>query len=80
MVRVVGGGFDKRDHEHLLAAKVSTSSSNFYRVYPSNDCSRANNRGRKGQFETLVQVVAAGFDTTSEQSNILTKITKMEAF
>ena len=71
--KVVGRGFDKRDREHLLASKASTPSSNFYRAYPSKDCSRAKKCGRKGQFESLVQVVAAGFDATSEHVKYIDK-------
>ena len=70
---VVGRGFDKRDREHLLASKASTPSSNVYHVYPSNDYSRAKKCGRKGQFESLVQVVAAGFDATSEHIKYIDK-------
>lgn len=64
--KVVGRGYDKRDGEHVLASKASTPTCTFYRLYPSNESSRAKKRGRKGHFESLVQVVAAGFDATSE--------------
>ena len=68
--KVAGRGFSTRDEEHKKAAKESRPSSTFYRLYPSKESTRAKCR-RRGHFESLVQVIAAGFDPTSEEVDLL---------
>ncbi len=60
--KVSGQGFSKRDKEHLKCVKAATASSHFYRVFPSLSSPRASKQGKKGTFESLTQVIAAGFD------------------
>ena len=50
----------------MKAAKESIPTSTFYRRYPSKLSERATKRVRKWHFENLLQVVAVGFDPTSE--------------
>ena len=66
--KVVGRGFRKRNNEHLSEAKKPTPSSRFYRWWPSAHSDRAQNRGIKGHFEHLVQLVAVGFDPNCEEA------------
>ena len=70
--KVAGRGFVSRGDEHIVAAKAARPSSTLYRLYPSKDSPRANKK-RKGHFESLSQVVAAGFDAKSEQADMLDK-------
>ncbi len=70
--KVAGRGFVSRGDEHVAAAKAARPSSTLYRLYPSKDSPRANKK-RKGHFESLSQVVAAGFDAKSEQADMLDK-------
>ena len=63
--KVGGRGFAERDKDHISGAKAARPSSRFYRLYPSKESSRATSK-RKGHFESLLQVVAAGFDPKSE--------------
>ena len=69
--KVVGRGFGKRNDEHLSEAKKPTPSSRFYRWWPSAHSERAQNRGIKGHFEHLVQLVAVGFDPNCEEAKCL---------
>ena len=68
--KVAGRGFLDRHKDHLRGAKESRPLSTFYRSYPSELSSRANNT-RRGHFESLVQYVAASFDRNSEEANNL---------
>jgi hypothetical protein len=42
-------------------------------MYPSSTCVRAHNRGSKGTFESLQQVVGAGWSPTSDVAKLLDK-------
>ena len=70
--KVGGRGFISRHDEHLKKSKESTPSSDLYRLYPSKESTRAENK-RDGHFESLLQVVAAGFDPTCEEVAALDK-------
>ena len=69
----VGRGFDVRNGEHLKEAKKPIPSSKFYRRWPSRESSRAGNKGIKGHFECLTQVIAAGFDNDAEELQYLNR-------
>lgn len=71
--KVAGRDMVVRNDEHLLEAKKDTPSSNLYRLWPSNHSMRAKKRGIKGNFESLLQVVAVGWDPTCEQAKYLDK-------
>ena len=71
--KVAGRGYVVRGDEHLKGAKESIPTSPFYRRYPSKLSERAAKCVRKGHFENLLQVVAAGFDPTSELLDYLEK-------
>ena len=64
--KVAGRGFLERNNDHVKGSKEARPSSAFYRYYPSKQSDRAT-RKRRGQFESLVQVIAAGFDPKSEE-------------
>jgi hypothetical protein len=49
------------------------ASSHFYDMYPSSTCLRVKNRGSKGTFECLQQVVGAGWSPTSDVAKLLDK-------
>lgn len=70
--KVAGRGFVVRGDEHLKSSKAARPSSKLYRLYPSKESVRATNR-RRGHFESLLQVIAAGFDPTSEEMSSLEK-------
>lgn len=63
--KVGGRGFVERGNDHVKGSKENRPSSGFYRLYPSKESSRSNNK-RRGYFESLIQFVAAGFDPKSE--------------
>jgi hypothetical protein len=50
----------------LVASKEEKSSSHFYFMYPSTEGNRKDKRDKLGSFEHPTQVIAAGFDPTSE--------------
>ncbi len=52
--------------EHLAESKYDKSSSYFYFMYPTRHRKRQDTREKLGCFEHLTQVIAAGFDPTSE--------------
>jgi len=64
--KVNGRGFGVRHAEHKKCASDALSSSFFYLVFPLKNSIRASKRDRRGIFESLEQVVAAGFDSKSE--------------
>ncbi len=59
-------GFQARHDEHLVVSKEEKSSSHFYFMYPSTEGKTKDKREKLGSFEHLNQVIAAGFDPTSE--------------
>ena len=63
--KVAGRGFVDRSNDHMTAAKVPRPLSTFYRLYPSKELIGTNSK-RRGYFEPLLQIVAAGFDLKSE--------------
>ena len=76
--KVAGRGMVVRGNEHLKAAKAAVPTSTMYRLYPSKESVRANNK-RDGHFESLIQFVAAGFDIRRVNMSVsLIRITKME--
>ena len=70
--KVAGRGFATRNEEHVKAAKNSRPSSTFYRLYPSKESTRTKSR-KRGYFESLTQVVAAGMDPACEEIETLDK-------
>ncbi len=64
--KVVRRGFQARHDKHFAASKKEKSSSHFYFMYPSTEGKRKDKRDKLGSFEHLTQVIAAGFDPTSE--------------
>ena len=69
--KVVGRGFAERHDEHSKCAKAKSTSSHFYSKFLSLDSPRANSKGTVGSFESLLQVVAVGFDPTHEVAQYL---------
>ncbi len=59
-----GRGFTIRGKEHFEESKKVMYSLHFYNLYPSSCCPRAFKRGTKGTFDTLQQVIAAGWSPT----------------
>jgi hypothetical protein len=59
-------GFQARHYKHLVESKDDKSSSHFYFMYPSRHGKSQDKRDKLGCFEHLTQVIAAGFDPTSE--------------
>ncbi len=50
----------------MAESKKDKPESEFYLLYPSKHCRRSDKRELLGHFENLTQVVAAGFDASSE--------------
>jgi hypothetical protein len=71
--KVVRHGFGARHSEHLAASKEEKSLSHFYFMYPSSEGKRQEKRDKLGSFESLTQVIAAGFDPTSEHAKLVDK-------
>ena len=69
--KVGGRGYSSRDGEHLKEAMKPIPTSRFYRWWPSERLERAQNKGIRGHFEHLVQLVAVGYDPKSEQTTYL---------
>lgn len=68
-------GFAKRHEDHEKnAKKANHNNSNFYHNYPSKEIlDQIHFRGRLGFFESLEQLIAAGFDHNSEDALLLDK-------
>jgi hypothetical protein len=64
--KVVRSGFLVRYSKHLAESKKDKSSSHFYFMYPSRHGNRNDKQDKLGCFEHLIQVIAAGFDPTSQ--------------
>ena len=75
--KVGGRGFVERGADHMKGSKekIPSSISTFYRLYPSRESTRANNK-RRGHFESLLQVVGAGFDPKGEHVGNIDKYFK----
>ncbi|KAL7545663.1 hypothetical protein ACHAWF_009011, partial [Thalassiosira exigua] len=71
--KVVGRGFGVRNDEHEKCAEAHAATSLFYRLFPSLFSPRASKKGKKGVFESLIQLVAAGFDRDHEVAHLLDK-------
>ena len=71
--KVNGRRVSVRDSEHLVGAKARSASSHFYRMYPSSESPRATKRGKQGLFENLQQIIAAGYDPSSDLAQNLHK-------
>lgn len=69
--KVTRRGFIARGKEHFEGAKKVTASLHFYDMYPSSTCTRALNWGTKGTFESLQQVIGAGWVPTSDAAKLL---------
>jgi hypothetical protein len=69
--KVTRQGFIVQGKEHFEASKKLIPSSHFYNMYPSSTCFRAHKRGTKGSFESLQQVVAAGWSPTTDNAKLL---------
>lgn len=69
----ISKGFRVRHKEHEKLAKLNKATRKFYSRYPSIHSTRGRHI-RKGNFENLVQLVAAGFDQSNEeQMGLLTR-------
>jgi hypothetical protein len=51
--------------EHFDGSKKAIAGLNFYDMYPALPCCRAHNRGTRGTFDNLQQVIAARWSPTS---------------
>jgi hypothetical protein len=71
--KVVCRGFKEQGKEHLACVKEEKSLLHFYFLYPSMYGKRRDKRDKLGCFEYLTQVIAAGFDPSSEPAMILDK-------
>ncbi len=71
--KVVRQGFKEQGKEHLACAKEEKSLSHFYFLYPLMYGKSRDKRDKLGCFEHLTQVIAAGFDPSSEPAKILDK-------
>jgi hypothetical protein len=71
--KVNGRGVTVRDSEHLVGAKARSASSHFYCMYPSLESPRATKRGKQGLFENLQQIIAVGYDPSSDLAQNLHK-------
>ena len=60
--KVTGEGVESRLKQHKSCAEAEIASSRFYEQYPSEKTSRAEKRDKRGCFEDLLPVFAAGFD------------------
>jgi hypothetical protein len=69
--KVTRRGFIAQGKEHFEGAKKVTASLHFYDMYPSSTCTRALNWGTKGTFESLQQVIGAGWVPTSDAAKLL---------
>jgi hypothetical protein len=58
--------FEARHCKHLATSKEEKSSTHFYFMYPLTKGKRRDRRDKLGCFKHLTQVIAAGFDPTSE--------------
>jgi hypothetical protein len=74
--KVVRRGFVDRHKEHMAESKKDKPESEFYLLYPSKHGRRCNRRELLGHFENLMQVVAAGFDASSEPAMFMNKNSK----
>ncbi len=64
-------GFTIQGKEHLEESNKVMYNSHFYYLYPSSCCPRAYKRGTKGTFDTLQQIIAAGWSPTSDSAKML---------
>ena len=71
--KVVRRGFVDRHKEHMAESKKDKPESEFYLLYPSKHGRRSDKRELLGHFENLTQVVAAGFDASSEPAMLMSK-------
>ena len=71
--KVVRRGFVDRHKEHMAESKKDKPESEFYLLYPSKHGRRSDKQELLGHFENLTQVVAAGFDASSEPAMFLSK-------
>jgi hypothetical protein len=78
--KVTHWGFTVHTKEHFDESKKVKSSTHFYDVYPLSTCPRANKMGTKGNFEILQQIIAAGWDPTSNPARIWTEVGRTAVF
>jgi hypothetical protein len=71
--KVVRRGFVVRHDEHYKSSQQDDPKLNFYLMYPSKDGKRSGRRGKLGYFEHLRQLVAAGFDPTTDLAKCMDK-------
>ena len=60
--KVTGGGVESRLKQHKSGAEAEIASLQFYDQYPSEKPARSEKRDKRGFFEDLLAVFAAGFD------------------
>ncbi len=68
---VSGRGFNIRGKEHFEESKKVMYSLHFYHLYPSSCCPRAFKKGTKVTFDTLQQVIAAGWSPTLDPAKFV---------
>ncbi len=68
--------FSVRGKENFEGSMKIIAGSNFYDMYPALTCSRAHNRGTRGTFDDLQQVIAAGWSPTSDTAMFLDRSRK----
>jgi hypothetical protein len=69
-----GQGFAGRYNDHRLnAMKTGLPESDFYLYYPTKDNPRATSKAVRGNFESLEQIIAAGFDPKCDLSKCIDK-------
>jgi hypothetical protein len=61
------------NNEHYKSSQQDDPKLNFYLIYPSKDGKRSGRRGKLGYFENLRQLVAAGFDPTTDLAKCMDK-------
>ena len=61
------------NNEHYKSSQQDDPKLNFYLIYPSKDGKRSGRRGKLGYFENLCQLVAAGFDPTTDLAKCMDK-------
>lgn len=71
--KVTGRGFSVRGDEHEKGAKAKAASSHFYFMYPSSESERSSKRDKQGLFDSLTQIIAAGYDPKCDAAKLLDK-------
>ena len=62
-----------RGKDHHDGAKSPKPSLNFYSLYPALESGRSDKRDKQGSFEHLTQVIAGGFDPSTDSAKLTDK-------